>query len=99
MSAAYSAVPRVELPMATTTLNILQGLGGPIMTTLVTMMVESSLNARLHLTNGPFTLAFVLLSIVHLSLIAAAWRLPMWIGHHRDQHKEAQIQVFEALTD
>jgi hypothetical protein len=61
--------------------------------------VESSLNAKLHLTNGPFTLAFVLLSIVHLSLIAAAWRLPMWIGHHRDQHKEAQIQAFEALTD
>jgi EmrB/QacA subfamily drug resistance transporter len=99
MSAAYSAVPRVELPMATTTLNILQRLGGPIMTTLVTMMVESSLNAKLHLTNGPFTVAFVLLSIVHLSLIAAAWRLPMWIAHHRVQHKEAQIQAFEALTD
>jgi hypothetical protein len=63
------------------------------------MMLESSLNARLHLTNGPFTLAFVLRSIVHLNLIAAAWRLPMWIAHHRDQHQEGQIQAFEALTD
>src|SRR5260370_38453982 len=40
LSAAYSAVPRKDLPMATTTLNILQRLAGPIVTTAATIGID-----------------------------------------------------------
>jgi EmrB/QacA subfamily drug resistance transporter len=99
MSAAYSAVTKAELPMATTTLNILQRLGGPIMTTLVAMLIESHFNHSARFASRPFVLAFGLLSAVQFSLIVAAWRLPMWIDHQPAQDREAELEAFEALTD
>jgi EmrB/QacA subfamily drug resistance transporter len=99
MSAAYSSVAKAELPMATTTLNIVQRLGGPILTTLVTMVLESHFNHSPRFAAKPFMLAFVLLSAVQFSLIVAAWRLPMWIAHQPLQDQEAELEAFEALTD
>jgi hypothetical protein len=99
MSAAYSSVTKAELPMATTTLNIVQRLGGPILTTLVTMLLESHFNHSSRFAAKPFMLAFVLLSAVQFSLIVAAWRLPMWIAHQPLQDQEAELEAFEALTD
>jgi EmrB/QacA subfamily drug resistance transporter len=99
MSAAYSSVTKAELPMATTTLNIVQRLGGPILTTLVTMLLESHFNHSPRFAAKPFMLAFVLLSAVQFSLVVAAWRLPMWIAHQPLQDQEAELEAFEALTD
>jgi EmrB/QacA subfamily drug resistance transporter len=99
MSAAYSSVAKAELPMATTTLNIVQRLGGPILTTLVTVVLESHFNHSPRFAAKPFMLAFVLLSAVQFSLIVAAWRLPMWIAHQPLQDQEAELEAFEALTD
>jgi MFS family permease len=99
MSAVYSAVTKAELPMATTTLNILQKLGGPIMTTLVAMLIESHLNHSARFASTPFALAFVLLSVVQFGLIIAAWRLPGWIGNQPIQDWEAEMESFEALID
>jgi MFS family permease len=99
ISAAYSSITKAELPMATTTLNILQRLGGPIMTTLVNMLLESPFNHGSRFATTPFMLAFVLLSTVQFCLIVAAWRLPMRIDGQPSQDQEAEVEAFEALTD
>jgi EmrB/QacA subfamily drug resistance transporter len=99
MSAAYSSVTKAELPMATTTLNILQRLGGPIMTTLVTTLLESHFNHSVRFAGTPSVLGFVLLSAVQFILIVAAWRLPLWIDRQPEQDQEAELEAFEALTD
>jgi hypothetical protein len=85
--------------MATTTLNILQRLGGPIMTTLVTTLLESHFNHSVRFAGTPFVLGFGLLSAVQFILIVAAWRLPLWIDRQPEQDQEAELETFEALTD
>ncbi len=81
MSAAYAAVKRQDLPMATTTFNIVQRLGGPALTTLCATLLEwrlSLLDAHdlSSGASGPFTAAFLLLGGLHALLLAAALRLP-----------------------
>jgi EmrB/QacA subfamily drug resistance transporter len=79
ISAAYSSVKREDLPMATTTLNIVMRIGGPTLTTIC----ATFLGWRLSSAHSPdaaqdaFTAAFILLSIFHGLLIAVAMRLPL----------------------
>jgi MFS family permease len=79
ITAAYSSVKREDLPMATTTLNIVQRIGGPTLTTIC----ATFLGWRLASAHGPdtvhgaFTTAFMLLCLFHSLLIAAAMRLPL----------------------
>jgi hypothetical protein len=40
ISAAYASVKKRDLPMATTSLNIVQRLGGPTMTTLCAIFLD-----------------------------------------------------------
>jgi EmrB/QacA subfamily drug resistance transporter len=78
ISAAYASVSRNELPMATTSLNIVQRLGGPTFTTLCATLLgwrlamqpphESPLSA--------YAWAFLMLCILHVGTAAVAWRLP-----------------------
>ena len=78
ISAAYASVPKEQLPMATTSLNIVQRLGGPTLTTLCAtflgwqLAVHSPANV-----NGAFTISFALLCSLHAVLIFAAMRLPL----------------------
>ncbi len=78
VSAAYASVKRSDLPMATTTLNIVMRLGGPTLTTIC----ATFLGWRLASAPGPatvpdaFTAAFILLCTFHALLIVAALRLP-----------------------
>src|SRR5580692_7551989 len=80
ISAAYASVKRRDLPMATTSLNIVQRLGGPTMTTLC----ATFLGWRLSAAPGPavaseaFAEAFGLLCVLHLLLLLATLRLP-WL--------------------
>jgi EmrB/QacA subfamily drug resistance transporter len=81
ISAAYASVRKQDLPMATTSLNIVQRLGGPTLTTLCATflgwrlgMAQSSAGL-----SGAFTAAFVLLCGLHALLFAAALRLPFSI--------------------
>jgi hypothetical protein len=81
ISAAYASVRKQDLPMATTSLNIVQRLGGPTLTTLCATflgwrlgMAQSSAGL-----SGAFTAAFVLLCSLHALLFAAALRLPFSI--------------------
>jgi MFS family permease len=81
ISAAYASVKKQDQPMATTSLNIVQRLGGPTLTTLCATflgwrlgMAQSSAGL-----SGAFTAAFVLLCGLHALLFAAALRLPFSI--------------------
>jgi MFS family permease len=78
ISAAYASVKKCELPMATTSLNIVQRLGGPTMTTLCAAFLGWRLGlAHSHASlPGAFTAAFLLLCALHALLFAAALRLP-----------------------
>jgi EmrB/QacA subfamily drug resistance transporter len=82
ISAAYASVRKQDLPMATTSLNIVQRLGGPTLTTLCATFLGWRLGAA-HSSAGlidAFTAAFLLLCVLHACLFAAALRLPLFIG-------------------
>jgi MFS family permease len=81
ISAAYASVRKRDLPMATTSLNIVQRLGGPTLTTLCATflgwrlaMVQSGASL-----SSAFTAAFLLLCGLHALLFTAALRLPLSI--------------------
>jgi EmrB/QacA subfamily drug resistance transporter len=80
ISAAYASVKRRDLPMATTSLNIVQRLGGPMMTTLCATFLGWRLSSAPSpaVTSDAFAEAFGLLCFLHLLLFLATLRLP-WL--------------------
>ena len=97
ISAAYASVRKQDLPMATTSLNIVQRLGGPTLTTLCATFLGWRLGAAQSssgLIDG-FTAAFLLLCVLHACLFAAALRLPLFIGKvtKRTPAQEAPVIV------
>lgn len=86
ITSAYASVSREDLPMATTSLNIVQRLGGPTMTT----MCATFLGWKLAVAHTPasmagaFTWGFVLLCSFHALLFIAALRLPLVIEKVKD---------------
>jgi EmrB/QacA subfamily drug resistance transporter len=81
ISAAYASVRKQDLPMATTSLNIVQRLGGPTLTTLCATFLGWKLGMTQSGTtlSSAFTAAFLLLCGLHALLLAAALRLPVSI--------------------
>jgi hypothetical protein len=81
ISAAYASVTKRDLPMATTSLNIVQRLGGPTMTTLCATFLGWRLRlAHSHVSlSSAFAASFVLLCLLHALLFAASLRLPLSI--------------------
>ncbi|MBR8252394.1 DHA2 family efflux MFS transporter permease subunit [Burkholderia ambifaria] len=82
MSAAYASVERRNLPMATTSLNIVQRLGGPTFTTLCTLFLAWRLQAESVSTGGAhgvaYAWAFGLLCALHAASFVTTLRLPRW---------------------
>jgi EmrB/QacA subfamily drug resistance transporter len=80
ISAAYASVRKEELPMATTSLNIVQRLGGPTLTTVCATFLGWRM-AVVHSagTSSAFMMSFALLCGFHLVLILAARRLPLFL--------------------
>jgi len=77
ISAAYASVRREQLPMATASLNIVQRLGGPTLTTLCASLLGWQLAIHSPADVGyPFMISFALLCTFHALLIVAAMRLP-----------------------
>jgi MFS family permease len=74
ISAAYASIPRPLIPVATTALNIVQRLGGPIATTVLAIF----LHARIANVPHAFVATFWLLAVVHFITFLASLRLP---GH------------------
>jgi EmrB/QacA subfamily drug resistance transporter len=77
ISAAYASVSSQQLPMATTSLNIVQRLGGPTLTTLCATVLGWQLAIHSPGVESAFILSFGLLCSLHALLIAAAMRLPI----------------------
>jgi EmrB/QacA subfamily drug resistance transporter len=80
ISAAYASVKMRDLPMAATSLNIVQRLGGPTMTTLCATFLGWRLSAAPSpvVTSDAFAEAFGLLCFLHVLLFLATLRLP-WL--------------------
>jgi EmrB/QacA subfamily drug resistance transporter len=82
LSAAYVAVPRHDLPMATTTLNIVQRLGGPTLTTVCATLLTFAHNAPVSSPVGArgYIVPFVFLCALQVLTCVAATRLPRRAG-------------------
>jgi EmrB/QacA subfamily drug resistance transporter len=77
ISAAYASVKRQDLPMATTTLNLVMRMGGPTLTTVCATFLGWRLAAQTAApASSAYGEAFALLCGFHLVLFVAAMRLP-----------------------
>lgn len=97
MSAAYAAVRNEDLPMATTSLNIVQRVGGPTLTTFCATLLGWRLAvARSHSgVASAFTISFVLLCCLHVLLISVALRLPRSIDEAEQPLREESAAILE----
>ena len=82
MSAAYASVNRRDLSMATTSLNIVQRLGGPTLTTLCASVLGWRLSSPVGEPTAlnAYIWAFLVLCGLHALTFVAACRLPLRIG-------------------
>jgi MFS family permease len=88
MTAAYAAVPKQKLSLATMTVNIIQRLGGPAITTIIALV--TSLSFSLTPASGrAFPAPFVALIVVQLLLLGSASRLPLRIYKDAGSHAES----------
>jgi EmrB/QacA subfamily drug resistance transporter len=83
ISAAYAAVPREKIPLATTAANIVQRIGGPTATTVVALVLAWASGRVGGLRPHAFTAPFLALVAVQLLTAAAASRLPAELPHER----------------
>jgi MFS family permease len=81
LSAAYASVPKEKLSFATTAVNIVQRLGGPMATIAVAIAVTFA-GAR-GIGEGAFLLPFLALMSIQLLALGCAVRLPVRIGDAR----------------
>jgi len=91
LAAAYAALPKAEIPSATTALNIVQRMGGPVATTLLAIFLHARMapllarpgevNAHAHAL--AFTATFGLLCLLHAAAVLAALRLPWNVAPRR----------------
>lgn len=88
LTAAYAAIDKRDLPMATTSLNIVQRLGGPTLTTLCASFLAWRLGPEG--AAGPavataFGWAFALLCALQGCIALATWRLPLRLDDAADR--------------
>jgi hypothetical protein len=78
ISAAYGSVAPHDISMASTSLNIVQRLGGPAFTTLCATFLGWMLESQpLHQASlNPYASAFLLLAALHSLVLVAALKLP-----------------------
>ena len=91
IAAAYHGLAKARIPVATTTLNIVQRLGGPMATTLLAIFLHLWLRdlpleaaglspAQALLRSHAFSAAFGLLALLHAATLAASLHLPRRAG-------------------
>lgn len=78
LTAAYASVSRQKMPMATTSLNIVQRLGGPTLTTVCASFLVWKLgsNSSGHAVSTAYAWAFLLLCGLHAFTFICAMQLP-----------------------
>jgi MFS family permease len=95
ITSAYVSVEKEHLPMATTSLNIVQRLGGPTLTTLCATFLGWRLGTA-HQATGisrAFTTTFMLLSLIHILLLVAALRLPLFIEKTKQSPSDEEVTL------
>ncbi|HWY54245.1 MAG TPA: DHA2 family efflux MFS transporter permease subunit [Terriglobales bacterium] len=95
ITSAYASVEQEHLPMATTSLNIVQRLGGPTLTTLCATFLGWRLGMA-HQATGisrAFTATFMLLSFTHILLLVAALRLPFFIKKTKQSPSDEEVTL------
>jgi MFS family permease len=95
ITSAYTSVEKENLPMATTSLNIVQRLGGPTLTTLCATFLGWRLGMAYRATgiSGAFTATFMLLSLIHVLLLVAALRLPFFIEKTEQSSTDGELTL------
>jgi EmrB/QacA subfamily drug resistance transporter len=84
IAAAYASVAKEKLGLATTAMNIVQRLGGPLATTITALVVSVSVDhapADAH----AFMIPFVVLIGLQTLVLGSASQLPVRISHKRQQ--------------
>ncbi|WP_232464717.1 DHA2 family efflux MFS transporter permease subunit [Bordetella genomosp. 8] len=76
MSSAYASIPREQLPVATTALNIVQRLGGPIATTSLAIWLHASLAEHQAEAAPAFSSTFAVFCLIHALGVVAALTIP-----------------------
>jgi energy-converting hydrogenase Eha subunit B len=91
---AYTSVKKAELPMATTSLNIVQRLGGPVLTTACATFLGWRLAAEPTIAGvgRAFTMSFALLCALQTLLVLVAAQLPVSMEKANEQ-ANAQLQA------
>lgn len=79
VSAAYASVPKEKLSLATTAVNIVQRLGGPMATIAIAVAVTAAMG-RGAVGGAAFLYPFLTLLGIQLAALRCAVRLPMRIG-------------------
>lgn len=99
-AAAYSSITKDAIPVATTAINIVQRLGGPVATTvLATFLHARAATSAFHNLGGApaFRATFWLLCTFHLAVMIAALRLPLRAS--RRPSPDLVDQAVDALLD
>jgi EmrB/QacA subfamily drug resistance transporter len=101
LTAAYASVKKQDLPMATTSLNIVQRLGGPTLTTVCATFLAWRLRSvqTPSMMSGAFTSAFALLCVLHVLLLVAALRLPVSVNKVAEQRVEEESLILIEVAE
>lgn len=93
LTAAYASVSRRKMPMATTSLNIVQRLGGPTMTTLCATFLAWKLQPQGtdHAVSIAYAWTFLILCGLHAVTFLSATRLPRRVDDVTP--RESQVDV------
>jgi EmrB/QacA subfamily drug resistance transporter len=87
IAAAYASVPKEKLGLATTAINIVQRLGGPIATTVLALMASATTATTGAANAEGFLLPFVALIVIQVLGLASASRLPVRIHQQNNLSK------------
>lgn len=84
IAAAYSSVQTERLGLATTAVNIVQRLGGPIATTVIAISISISTTSFRAVGPRAFLIPFAVLIVLQLFVLISASRLPARMLHVND---------------
>jgi EmrB/QacA subfamily drug resistance transporter len=81
ISAAYAGLPKEKIALATTAINIVQRLGGPIATTVMAIVLSIAATHFSATDHRTFFIAFGMLVALQLLVLVSAIRLPVRVKH------------------
>ena len=99
IAAAYTSIPKSMIPVATTALNILQRLGGPIATTSLAISLHVHWQAESTKAFPAFAATFWLLCAIHALAVFSALRLSTNRANREVGASSEKIELMDAVSD